>query len=66
MWLNLAASRGSGANQAEYAETRDAVVMRMAPEQIASARRPSVGRAGETVGPDYRKFLPLDLRGMIS
>jgi TPR repeat protein len=37
-WRNLAASRASAENQAEYAETRDAVAAKMTPAQIADAQ----------------------------
>ena len=39
MWLNLAASRASGANAKSYAELRDTVAGRMTPQQVAEAQR---------------------------
>ena len=38
-WLNLAASRVSGAKQAEYAQLRDDLARRMSAEQIAAAQQ---------------------------
>ena len=38
-WLNLAASRASGADQKRYAEARDAVAKLMTPTQIEAAQK---------------------------
>ena len=38
-WLNLAASRASGANAKSFSEARDDLAGKMTPQQIAEAQR---------------------------
>jgi len=39
MWINLAASLATGAEQKQYVELRDGITKELTPEQIAEAQR---------------------------